>query len=540
MLWKKENGIYKDICINAKCGKGEAEKNYKQVRRGYKPLKKDNAQATLFRNIADKMFETKNHLEMLEMYNGSLQHAEIGTATIGPIYANRSACFFNLKMYSKCLIDIELALAAGCSDSLKMKLQSRKDRCMKFIERNKESAIVEPKLDFEANDRFPCLANVLQIEYNDEFGRMITATDDIPAGKIVLVEKVFMDMYSLENTKICCTCLKFYTNLVPCPKCTDVSFCKGKCEINPLHKIECGMRFNPLEPRNDSHLMNIFRSVVFVINMFPDVKNLIEFVEQSIDGDYMKTIPDQLIDDRAKYRAFLQLWYSNNFMESKEFAIGVYSVYHMLMSVSSIRNKFPSFKLQRFLLNLVGHHLCVIQCNAGGLIPSEDDENSTCPDFIETHTIVTSYINHSCAPNLDLIPVDDCKMCITIRPIKKGEQVFLSYFRNDKSEKTIRNDCRQKFLKLLFNVECECERCCLEFPTPTEHKILRADPLYYRFELFGKASHEYNGKEREKVLSLIENFLNKHGHLNWTKDFQIVAHKYIDVLGYKYRSKTSF
>lgn len=43
----------------------------------------------------------------------------------------------------------------------------------------------ELKLSYEANESYPCLTVVVEIKYNDEFGRHLIAESHIPVEKIV-------------------------------------------------------------------------------------------------------------------------------------------------------------------------------------------------------------------------------------------------------------------------------------------------------------------------------------------------------------------
>lgn len=59
--------------------------------------------------------------------------AENDTENVALAYGNRSACNFGLKMYGKCLTDIELAINANYPDRLKSKLEKRKAECLKLV-----------------------------------------------------------------------------------------------------------------------------------------------------------------------------------------------------------------------------------------------------------------------------------------------------------------------------------------------------------------------------------------------------------------------
>lgn len=520
MLWKKENGIYENICINSKYDAGEVEKIYKQMNlKNYTINKiKNNATSTFYRELGNDIFEKKNYYDTIMAYNKSLVYAENGTSNVSLAYANRSACFFNMKLYEKCLIDIDLAIAARCSDNLRTKLLSRKSRCLKFIEKNAQFAIIEPKLDFVADERYPCLANILQIEQNDEFGRMITTKEDIPAGKIVMIEKPFMNI-PLQCRRVCGTCLDGWTNLVPCPKCTSIMFCKGECEANQLHKIECGMLFS-LDAKDHIFSLYIFRSILFALEILPDVRILMDFIANTIDDGNTKVFTEQVNDDLLKYRTFLQMWYANELTERTEFPIQVYGVYKMLLNLPTIKRKFLTLKHQRFLMNLIGHHSCIIR------------SNTTSP--------MANLLNHSCAPNVVLIRLGNRNLCVTIRPIEKDGQLFVNYFQQSSMDEYLVNKKRQDHLKQLFEFKCKCERCCLQIPTVKQFQAIKADPLFSYNRQHIKEPSMHGAQEREKILSDFQMFLNKFGRNYWTEEFEIISRKYVEFLQFKYQNMVVF
>lgn len=100
------------------------------------------------RVAGNKLFEAKKYQHARQEYNRSLCYSKMGLGNMGLAYANRSACFSNMKMYDKCLIDIDLAIKAGFPDQkieeLMEKLKNRRIDCNKLIDedelvRNKKS-----------------------------------------------------------------------------------------------------------------------------------------------------------------------------------------------------------------------------------------------------------------------------------------------------------------------------------------------------------------------------------------------------------------
>lgn len=187
-------------------------------------------------------------------------------------------------------------------------------------------------------------------------------------------------------------------------------------------------------------------------------------------------IPDHLLNEKSKYRAFLQLLLSDEFAPHENLAECIYFVYRAL----KLPKKFSTLKLRRFLMHLIGHHAYIIQLNTAGLI-YEKVPGRLVQNFSEIQAIASCYMNHSCRPNIAIISYGAFKYCITIRPIKKGEQLFVSYFRNDSEYNGYSYEFRQKHLYDVFRSECECKRCCLIFPSKRDHDALKADKSFHYF-----------------------------------------------------------
>ena len=68
-----------------------------------------------------------------------------------------------------------------------------------------------------------------------------------------------------------------------------------------------------------------------------------------------------------------------------------------------------------------------------------------------------SKINHSCDPNIYFIEEYSVMKFITLRNIKKGEEIFFSYLRNSKIDMNNKNE-RQKYLLNHYNFICKCSK----------------------------------------------------------------------------------
>lgn len=136
----------------------------------------------------------------------------------------------------------------------------------------------------------------------------------------------------------------------------------------------------------------------------------------------------------------------------------------LYLIIPSVNIAFDSESKQRFLLHLILHHLAINVTNA---IESE---------FTASIGAVLSLFNHSCAPNLYNYSVDNRKLCITIRPVKKGEQLFISYLGPD-DEQTAKQ--RQHLLKSKWNFECKCDKCQPHCQIADINKM-KLDPCFNR------------------------------------------------------------
>lgn len=195
MLWAKESSrtdaLYVDIFgLN----QGEAvlreQIHEYQIEQKKSTLNKDDELSHEFRTMGNEYFGDRKWIDAIDMYNASLRHAENGSKNISLAYANRSNCFLKLKRYNECLKDIELAKKTGYPLDLMSKLEQRKEECLNA--NGLESAQLELKLDYEPNERIPCMANVLKIERDSEGDLAVFATENIAVGETIVVEKAFM------------------------------------------------------------------------------------------------------------------------------------------------------------------------------------------------------------------------------------------------------------------------------------------------------------------------------------------------------------
>lgn len=464
--------------------------------------------STESRNKGNDLFRLKQYSEAMALYNQSLRFAKVDSENVALAYSNRSACFFHLRMYDEALNDIELSKAANVPRRLLQKLMDRKDECEKLKASVKPSVKPKVALDFEVNKKFPCLANVVGLKRNKEFGRHLIATTDIPVGKTVLLEDAFLLMGDNEEN-MCNTCFKTKANFIACSRCSEALFCNAECmNGNLTHIFECGTIFPYLYDDDKARMLSIkfhIRMVLLAIAIFSNVEELMQFIENVLLNDPDST-PNDFNDLKSKYHSFLKLCtampYTTDFL--------CRHIFDRALALPKVKALFDSKRKQRFLMHLVLHHFHVLGTNCDRT-------------FFENCSILsianyTHLINHSCVPNIMLFCTHTQKYCITVRPVIKGEQLFACY-RDFTDMKFRSKEERQQYLKFTKGFTCKCEKC----EPVAQHKPPEMMRSY--FELMLKL-----GGESENDVAKYEEFLNKYGHSPCSEEAEVVSFGYTMLL----------
>lgn len=90
---------------------------------------KSDQKAEDFRTRGNQYYAGRQYVKALEEYNRSICYAEPGSGHISLGYANRSAVFFQLKLYEECLASIRMAIDSTYPDHLMAKLKKRESEC---------------------------------------------------------------------------------------------------------------------------------------------------------------------------------------------------------------------------------------------------------------------------------------------------------------------------------------------------------------------------------------------------------------------------
>lgn len=362
--------------------------------------------ASELRIAGNELFKKKDWLGALEKYNESLRYAEIDTDNMSAAYGNRSVCLFHLKLYQKCLVDIEFAIKTNKWLSKLEKRKAESSRLMNKVEAQNDFQIDILELSYEPDENFPGMANVLEIKRSDDFGRHIVAKCDIPVGKNILVEECFASSTYKGKFKGCRVCQDTVQNFIACNGCVDAMFCNEKCvKRGAFHPLECGV----ISPSDFEEF--VIRSILTAIEMFGNVDELMKFVEEAIQET---ETPARGNDPKSQYHLFLNLNFKGASKDDNADYLDSRHIYHILLNYPSMKKLFNSKRTARFLMHLVGFHQLIISKNS-----IADLQNGY--QFISNLGVNFALFNHQCIPNLLCLGLKDRIICITQRPIKKGE-----------------------------------------------------------------------------------------------------------------------
>lgn len=477
-----------------------------------KPIKSDRV-STDFRNAGNKKFTEKCWRSAMEFYNQSLCFAENDSENVSLAYANRSACFFKIRKYNECLNDIELTRENNYPKRLMRKLDEREIECLVQLKKMDEIQVeYEPKLSFDPDVNFPCLANVLKIQVNKKFGRYIVATRDIAVGQTVLVEEPYVRVFNVNDRTWCFTCLKPMKNFIPCQKCINAMFCDENCmQSNDIHKIACGAVYNHIY-----EIKFVVQSILIAVNAFSVVEHLMEFVEKNVSTP-MTDFPKTCSNAQTKYAMFLKLNSSPKEMNFEQIC-KLYLSYKCIMDIPTLNDRFNTIQKQRFLIHLIWQHNLI----------SDNLFSTTLPDGlgrIQALANIQSLFNHSCAPNLHTDFHRNKRVCITIKPVKKGQQLFVSYTEHLLNNMMLTTE-RQLYLKENFEFGCKCDRCVPSIRL-NDSVRMKQDPnfnfIYSKRQTIPSASREKLSVFEEKCCK----FMEKYGHLPWTDEIHFITLTFI-------------
>lgn len=543
MLWKKvsnrTDAMYVDIfAMNG--GQAELASVLRHVRceKTDTNTNKDDAISLQKRNEGNVYFNNGNWIWAAEKYGESLCYAVNGSKNISLAYANRATCFLKMKQYNECLVDIELAKQAGYPTELMPKLERRKDECLKAMENGEQLIMIESKLSFEPDKQFPSMANVLEFGVDSEGDAVLFAKEDIDVGETIVVEKPFMTYVYSHYGGECNICLKDRANLIPCKKCTKAMFCSEECQSSHLHEYECGLKVCKCDSSNTT-ILRILRSFLLAANLFSSADELMNFVEKAKSIDRSE-IPTTFSNAKSQYAAFLMLPILYPAIP-EELLCMVYEVYRTILTIPKFKAMFKSEKHRRFLMHLLSFHCQILELNStvrkAMFERQSANENAhhghdEVKWFDSSTGLIKRFFKHSCSPNVYDTSYNGNAVVITVRPVKKGQQLthtlLLQLLTQTKTE-------RKQVLWQERKMVCKCLRCKGLKASPAQQRLIAEDPEYKQLcsesdDDEDDRSESYFEEKMQSSLAACKSLLRKYGQFNWCDELGDIVEVYIHLL----------
>ncbi|XP_055627947.1 SET and MYND domain-containing protein 4 [Toxorhynchites rutilus septentrionalis] len=462
---------------------------------------KNDVKAIACRKKGNEYFHpnVKQYIKAIERYNESIALAETNSETLAIAYANRSAVCFELKEYSECLENIELARQNGYPSRLMAKLAKREADCLSNLndpskQHPGQSKQREVKLSYKPNPNAPHISDCLELMENEQFGRYIVTNRNLSAGDVVIVEKPFSRLLVADLRYLNCDyCHKdSFLTLIPCRNCSVTMFCSEKCSENAdksYHRIECPI-INDMYKLFTKVILMALRTTTVAIRTFDSNLEELRLHIESIDE--LSLNPFQLnwnaIDPKEIYST-IHILATNQKLRTPSDLIQR-SIYAIIMS-DQLCSKTELSKLcednqsnRDLIESLIFRHAQTAPVNMHSLMYM-----NYCPEAYEQYQCeflgcgsfpILSMINHSCAPNVVRLTVSDGAVVAFLnRPIAKGGQLFDNYGYHHCLE-TLQE--RQSGLLAQYYFKCQCEACrknyalyydlpTVKIPTKTKHPI---------------------------------------------------------------------
>ncbi|CAG5077649.1 Similar to SMYD4: SET and MYND domain-containing protein 4 (Pongo abelii) [Cotesia congregata] len=466
--------------------------------------------AKLMLDEAKQGFSSISLGKTVEVYNTAMSLALPGSELLAHAFANRSIVLSNAAMYEESLKDIEHALKANYPDNMKASLFARKaknlfaldptadiedtlnearqwalkmndkekNKLLDNLEKLKTKTYKKPVKERDNRIFVPSPPNdnpkikdtsaAIAINYSEKFGRHIVATRDMMAGEVVSVKRAYALVLSCDyRFKLCWNCSKHCWSSVPCNTCSDVIYCSEECRNvawKDYHDIECSIvngLLSSVYPYEDISLTSL-RLFIKAIKEFGTVKALYESVQKmdSKEDFIMKSFTDGIYDDK-KYASIYSLCRKPMDTRFQVQCAGKTLQYMYFIALTSNifgkkmenMDELANYEYAVFVGKLLYHHT-VLSCNNRYAVhDSTNDELVDCGGLLSS---LQSFFNHNCDPNTDYFVCRGMTTFITLQPIKKGEQLFISYGPEFHEVPTPK---RREELQNIRNFWCDCHAC---------------------------------------------------------------------------------
>ena len=397
---------------------------------------KSNQKAEAIRLKGCKDLENGELYEALLKFNKSLCLAEPGDSTSGQIYGNRAELYFKLKLYDKCLNNVELS-REGCIETKIEILDELEEKCLNQVDAmNEDENFWEFfKLSYPANKKLPNVIESLEVNHDIKFGLYITTNQPLKVGDIIAIEAPFFkilkadpvdDEYPETNIyQYCANCLKDnLMDLIPCNDCVVTMYCSHSCrrEANKgFHQYECGILQLLNETGNWRMPLRCFFDALSICGGYiEELERVVKVCANSSPTVFNFDFSNPKSFKNKQYLMMCMLSLTNNVEVNIHDFSHLFQHHPKLIELWSTHRLFIEKFLQRMMqVEILNFH------GIKGRALNRNKPYRTC--LGDGGYAFCSLINHSCCPNVMRIVVENRMVLVVERPIMKGEQIFDCY-----------------------------------------------------------------------------------------------------------------
>lgn len=399
--------------------------------------KKSNSKSLQLRKKGNKFFEAKKYYNALAEYNKSVCFAESSEMS-AIVYGNRSAVYYEMKLYTECLANIKLAFDTGVPEDIRARLEKRQASCLteRLVKKDADDFDVGPlpdiKLSHPPHPKVPFISNCLELKVSPNAGRHIITNKDLKPGQIISYEDSFFNVLGHElRYERCAYCMKENgLSLISCTSCTNALFCSKEClemADKAFHRFECPISDYLLAMFNKIHLSAI-RVVIQAFQCFDSIDSLRKFVRQFNENNANIFTFDNNIPAVENYKS-VHVMATNQHLRcvSDLFQRAVIAAvaYHQLMVATPFGKMVETDDDRALVRELLMRHLQISPMNFHSLdtVLGGNQEFAYCTGAYP----FLSMLNHSCVPNTYHVSFGTKTAVYVMRPIKKGQEVLTNY-----------------------------------------------------------------------------------------------------------------
>ncbi|RDL38590.1 SET protein [Venustampulla echinocandica] len=248
-------------------------------------------------------------------------------------------------------------------------------------------------------------------------GNGIAATKDLDAGEVVIcINEPFVTVVEKDALeRVCSYCMLEHetSSLKRCTRCKVVRYCSAECQKldwKLIHKNECSLLTKlPHTPPTS------FRALYQLLLRYPEFGTELDPRSANLEHH----VHDFKKDEKR---------WGETMLQAK--AVTEYS-------------KSPSTKTEK-----VATLLCIMRINGFRAALPDDTPIGLC------YEPTLALANHSCMPNGFIMFDGRCVSIIALNPIKKDDNIFITYVDPTQSRDTRRAELRNRYF-----FDCNCEKC---------------------------------------------------------------------------------